>query len=895
MKSAMKFIAAALLVCVANPAYAIIQTTVSVEDERVMNASFYAFDVYLESSGNDVLMDGNPETSARLDTLQLLFNFSSATALTVTGARVTSYFDWSAYGNASGTETGVQYTLRGHQPATADSPELSPRVAIDAWELATASAAGLFEITHGAAGKTRLFTVSLPINDDGGRPRMEIDARTSFVRSSQSAIGVQAMSVVSDGAGGYRAGSLTRRADPIESLRPVATITARAAASAESVGAVFDVEVPHADTETTVAWRLSVADGSTATAADFSAFSTLPGSGSLTLPMGTSRGVINVSFTDDTLSEPEDGFVLTLLSLRASASGGAAVPLAVQSSASSAIAASDPVLNTSLPATTTRGQPVALTVSLSRPSDGEVGFTWEFIDDGVCTAGPQMIAADYDFDGDLMPDANFPEGTTTVPFGQSSITINVGTYDDPGDIEDVECSYVDVYSVMAATIIIDNAEGEVHDYSIPTATVVSVAVEPESRNADMVLRLFPQPARNIPIYYRAVAVSGTNSIDNDDLRPGSQGGRDCLGATARCRIDTRGGPIGILFPLDDDVVEPQESFRIVLLPDDGYALGAASSGVGGILASDRQLEIAASRPSAGEGDTLDFIVSLTAQSVSLTEPMQLTYRITGTDAITAGDFADGLEGTFTMTSNVRSTTLPLVLRDDGVFGELAEDFTVALVNATGGGLGHTNNLPTTPAAATITRSLEARFAADPVRVSEGGKARIVVSLSRPDATADTEIEFDLVGVAGGYDDDDVDFDTRNFARQTMGDSTTNTAVITRGEVTTTIEIQIQDDMLNEGAESFYVQFDPEVSIAAIPTRTLVTIAASDPITASVARKEGDTGGEEDDPNSPAKGDNPTGPTTATFCGNAVRRRGHVGDEGGMEHRVRRGRGPGFGR
>ena len=157
-----------------------------------------------------------------------------------------------------------------------------------------------------------------------------------------------------------------------------------------------------------------------------------------------------------------------------------------------------------------------------------------------------------------------------------------------------------------------------------------------------------------------------------------------------------------------------------------------------------------------------------------------------------------------------------------------------------------------------------RLPADPVSVSEGGTAEITLRLAAANPATDTQVLFDLVRASGGYTDGDVDFGASNFSRRTLSGVSTNTIVIARGEVTTTIEIQIQDDMLNEGAESFYVQFDPEFAVAAAPTRTLVTIAASDPITVSVARKEGDTGGVEDDPDSPARGTNPTGPTTATF-------------------------------
>ena len=135
---------------------------------------------------------------------------------------------------------------------------------------------------------------------------------------------------------------------------------------------------------------------------------------------------------------------------------------------------------------------------------------------------------------------------------------------------------------------------------------------------------------------------------------------------------------------------------------------------------------------------------------------------------------------------------------------------------------------------------QASLAAAPVDVTEGNVAQVTVTLSAMNRVSDTEVLFDLVGISDGFSTADVVFSDSNFSRETDSDAaqerhrSTNTIAIARGEVTTTIEIRIRDDALNEGAEGFYVQFKPEFAYAAAQTRTRVTIAESDPITVSVA-------------------------------------------------------------
>ena len=127
-----------------------------------------------------------------------------------------------------------------------------------------------------------------------------------------------------------------------------------------------------------------------------------------------------------------------------------------------------------------------------------------------------------------------------------------------------------------------------------------------------------------------------------------------------------------------------------------------------------------------------------------------------------------------------------------------------------------------------------RFAAAPVSVPENGVARVTLSLDRTNPAADTIVSVEIAGITDGFSvAEDLDL-SRSTINASTG-NTTGTVVITRGQQTTTIEIQIQDDALNEGDESFYVQFDTAslAAFAAAPTRTRVTITDNDPIRYSI--------------------------------------------------------------
>ena len=672
---------------------------------------------------------------------------------------------------------------------------------------------------HGSDGKTRLFTVNLPIADYAGLPGMEIDMRSTILRSSQSEIGVRAMSVVSDGADGFRAGSLTQRSDPITDLRPIATITAQASVVVESADAMFTVEAPSVMTDTTIVYQVSGYGADAADADDFDAFSSLPATATLALTEGSTRGTITLSFNDDVSEEQEEGFMVTLLTLRRTHTDDGCVPLAVQSSAASAIAQSDPVLNVEpIAAPTSRGENIAFTVNLSRPSDGAVRFEWEI--DGDVASGDAVEAGDFDLDTDGMPDSGFPTGAVAIPLDQSSTTINVGTYDDPAVVEMTERYRVAITGAVAATIGTASFEQNLIDDSVPVLTLVSVPTEASEDTDALAIDIdFTPFSGRLAINFRVDAVTSGDSVDINDWA--NDGSRNCFGPTGMCT--STGGfyedddTVELnLSSFDDAMVEPPESFRVILLPGNGYVLGAITSRVGSFARSDREVFIEAPSPAAAdEGTTLNFTVALTEQSADLAVlPLRVTYRVTGADGITDGDFVSGtLEGMVTLATGERSTTLPLVLRDD-MEQEAAEDFTVTLISLNprdhSRDRDNTNNLSRTSAMAAATINADDPWtlsvSASAPSASEDAAGTIVFTVSLLDdgaAPTDMRTTVNVAYALTGTADVGMDYSTPTsyVVRESSRESSGVVTISATGNSTATASITIRNDDETEGNET----------------------------------------------------------------------------------------------
>ena len=257
----------------------------------------------------------------------------------------------------------------------------------------------------------------------------------------------------------------------------------------------------------------------------------------------------------------------------------------------------------------------------------------------------------------------------------------------------------------------DLATGTIAADSVPISIAAPGAATAEGAEALFVVSVTQAPSEALAVSYQVAATTATGDMDaaGADFSGGSfPTGMVTIAASATMATIT----VGIA---DDSAQEPVESYQVTISnPQKGssdaatYTLGTATA-VSSITASDRSFSVAAPSPNiAAEGSSLTYAVSLAG--AALTAAATVTYDLSGD--VAAGDFATTAGGsiaiaslasrTVEMTAGERSATIIFHLLDDSMT-EAAENFTVTLTGASGGG-SETNNVSATAADGTINAS-----------------------------------------------------------------------------------------------------------------------------------------------------------------------------------------------
>ena len=339
---------------------------------------------------------------------------------------------------------------------------------------------------------------------------------------------------------------------------------------------------------------------------------------------------------------------------------------------------------------------------------------------------------------------------------------------------------------------------------------------------------------------------------------------------------------------DDDVAEAAETYTLTLSNPVGggtgeVALGTTASAMAQIPANDQPLLSVTADPSeVAEGaGMVSFRVRFGDGMMMPSETVAVRYRFsaTGTAMGAADDSGDyqypaGYDtgtgsGMAVIGTDASSAAVSVVITDD-MRVEADETIVLELVEIVSGGAVAMLSANTS---ATVTIENDDKLAVmasvSPASVDEMDEDTVVFTVSlqtdamAPARTSEVRVSYTLTGTAIG--------DGTDYTDPSGYSASSGVVVLGVGSDSADVSITMRDDTLNEAAETVIFSLTGIVAgdtlaelRAADTTRTLVTIAASDPITVSVAREEGDTGGEEDDPNSNVRGSNPTGPTTATF-------------------------------
>lgn len=306
---------------------------------------------------------------------------------------------------------------------------------------------------------------------------------------------------------------------------------------------------------TSVQWRTT--DGTAKVNQDY-----VRDSGTLTIPVGATSGLITVRTYEDTTLEPSEVFYVDL-----SSPVGATI---ADSRGVVTILDDDGPPDMSIGnATATEGGTASFTVTLSKTSTLPVTFNFGTVD-GTAAAGSDYTST---------------SNSRTIPAGSISTTITVATIDDALDEEDSETFRVLLWGAVNATVIDGDGLGTVNDNDpLPTLSIGDpAAAVAEGANAVFPVTLSAASSRSVTVHWTATPGDGGNTNDDaeaSDYAPASGALTIPVGST------TGSITIGAVNDTED---EDAEKFTVNLSSPTNATIagGGAGAGTGTILASDQ--------------------------------------------------------------------------------------------------------------------------------------------------------------------------------------------------------------------------------------------------------------------------------------------------------------------
>ena len=590
----------------------------------------------------------------------------------------------------------------------------------------------------------------------------------------------------------------------------------------EGEDAMFTVTLTNIPTEdVTVMYETS--DDTATSPADYTAQTDV-----LTIPAGMATGTIEVPTIDDTVSEENEEFIMTLTG----ATGGDPGPV-------------DRVILGSNVATATiidnEGILVSFTTAEMSVIEADTNVSL-MVPVRLTIAASENVTVDYSITGTATLGSDY---TVT---GGSSITISTGSTAANIPITIIGDNFSESAETLILTLTSVSADVSLGAPLSVTITIqddddITVSVADTSANEDDLEAVFTvtltggMSTEDVTVMYATTDVDATSPQDY----------------TARTDVLTiptgmTTGTISVVIA-NDNLSEGAETFILRLI---------SVSGGGGTTTLDPTLAttpatatIAASDPimvsiadtSANEDDLeAEFTVTLTG-GIPKSEDVTVMYETSNTSPPSAIAVLDYTARTdvLTIPTGMTTGTISVVIANDNR-SEGAETFTLTLSEpGAGSGLvlggGGMTTLDTTPATATIEAS-------DP----------ITVSVADTSANEDDLEAVFTVTLTGGMSTEDVTvmYATTDVDATSPQDYTARTDVLTipTGMTTGTISVVIANDNLSEGAETFILRLisvsggggtttlDPTLAT----TPATATIAASDPIMVSIA----DTSANEDD-------------------------------------------------
>ena len=487
--------------------------------------------------------------------------------------------------------------------------------------------------------------------------------------------------------------------------------------------------------------------------------------GTLTIPMDSTSGVITVPITDDAISEGSEVFKMLL----SNATGA--------------------TISDSLGLGTILDNEAAPVLSIADASANEDAGTMAFT---VTMSGisAQAVTVDYaTADSSAIADSDYTaaSGTLTIPMDSTSGVITVPITDDAVS-EGSEVFKMLLSNATGATISDSLGLGTIIDNeAAPVLSIADASANEDTGTIDFTVTMSGISAQAVTVDY---ASADSSALAGSDYTATS--------GTLTIPADSTSGIITV--PITDDAVsEDSEVFKMLLSGPSGASL-TDSLGLGTIIDNEAAPTLSIADASANEdAGTIDFTVTMSGISAQV---VTVDYATADSSAIAGADYTATL-GTLTIPVDSTSGVITVPIPDD-LISEGSEVFKLLLSNASG---------------ATITDSLGLGTIID-------NEAAPTLSIADASANEDAGTMAFTVTMSGiSAQTVTVDFATADSSAIAGSDyaNTTGTLTIPMDSTSGIITVPITDDAISEGSEIFELLLTGPTNATLLDSLALGTI------------------------------------------------------------------------
>ena len=498
-------------------------------------------------------------------------------------------------------------------------------------------------------------------------------------------------------------------------------VTGASAFEGEAVS--FTVTLSPASAATvTVQAATSIASGDTASAADFTALSAT----TVTFMPGETSQTVTVSTTEDTATEGDETFTLTLTGATNATIGTA--------TATGTIANDDagPKLQ-AVDASATEGGSVAFTVMLSEPvTDAEVTVDYTV----TAAAGDTATTADFA--------AVTAAATLTFSPGATTRTVTVATTQDTADEPDETFTLTLSNPSANAGISDTTATGTIDDDDAPPSLSVAPASADEGQGLVFTVSLTAASGKEVTVDYATADGTATTSST-------ATGGRDYTARSGTLTFAPGDTEKTVTVATRQETTDEDDETLTLTLSDAANAGISDASATGTIADDDDPPSLSVTDLSAGEGQSLVFAVRLSAASGKPVTVSVATSIETG-DTASAGDFTALPATALTFAPGVTTRTVTVATTQDTAH-EADETFTLRLSGAVNADIGTATATGTIadddaqPSLSVADASAdEGEDVVFTVRLSAASGQPVTVSVAAGIATGDTAVAGDFTAV-----------------------------------------------------------------------------------------------------------------------------------------------------